>query len=264
MWIDTKQWTDDWEELEKLTSGGQAAAKKIKSKKNGQVAFLKILSRQDSHERRARFFREASAYSACSHPNMPRLLESNAHQHQLNGYKLFMATELVAGPTLEKYIESTGPMDFEDALHCVDQLLDVVEYCHGEDWVHRDIKHDNIILKDGDVKNPILVDFGLSFKAEITADFQTEQTQEIGNRFLRLSEFMVGSPLKRDARSDLAGIGGILFYILTKTISGSNWDGEARFPHQRNGVAENLRVISKSSFLPLLNFFDRNCPANSC
>jgi serine/threonine-protein kinase len=54
--------------------------------------------------------------------------------------------------------------------------------------VHRDIKPDNIILKSGVPSEVVLLDFGLNYHEQPDADFQTENWQEVGNRFLQCHE----------------------------------------------------------------------------
>ncbi len=78
-WSDSVNWTDNWNVEHEIEGGAQAAVKKVKHKKTGLVAFLKILNRQTNTERRSRFFREAGAYATVSHAGIPSLIESNAH-----------------------------------------------------------------------------------------------------------------------------------------------------------------------------------------
>ena len=60
-WSNSKKWDEAWFVERDLDSGGQAAAKLVKNRLTGEVAFLKVLNRQNDFERRARFFREATA-----------------------------------------------------------------------------------------------------------------------------------------------------------------------------------------------------------
>ncbi len=203
-WTSIKNQGEEWGNHQKLGKGGQGVTYKVNNRRDGAAACMKVLSRQDDHERRARFFREASAYDTCQHPGVPKLVESNAHEHSDLGFKLYIATEFIVGPTLENRINDCGVLSLSDAALLTLRLLDVVHYLHTEKWVHRDIKPDNIILKDDDPTNPVLLDFGLSYKEGITPNFLTDPNQEIGNRFLRLPELMIGSEEKQDVRSDLA------------------------------------------------------------
>lgn len=258
LWVDNKDWRNTWEEMERIRPGGcQGWGHRVRSHNTGEIAFLKELKSQKAPERRARFFREAAAYESCGHRGLPRLIQSNAHQHRQHGYKPFIVTEFVRGPTLGEVIKKSGSISLEDAVAVTQSLLDVVGYVHRQGWVHRDIKPDNVILRNSNVVEPCLIDFGLGFKATSEEAFSTEQGQELGNRFLRLPELSVDSLTKRDVRSDLTFIGGILFFLLTGQIPATLMDSEGRMPHQRPGAFDHLRTEHKHQLLRLLNFFDK-------
>lgn len=256
MLVDSKTWKETWDTLEDLDGGGQGAVKKVKHKRSGIVGFLKILNKQKDDERRARFYREATAYDSSSNINIPKLLESNAHHYSDHEYKVYIVTEFVAGPTLTQYIEENGARDIYESSGIIFELLDILKYCHDNGWVHRDIKPDNIILNEDLV--PKLLDFGMSFKDGITPDFGTELGQEVGNRFLRLPELRIDSPVKQDVRSDLSFLGGIYFYLLTSIAPVSLKDEEGRMPHQRSIPVSLIKDKAPNSFMELLAFFDKS------
>jgi hypothetical protein len=58
---DARSWDDLWEVVKAGPSGGQATSR-IARRRDGSVelGFVKILTRQDDTERRARFYREAA------------------------------------------------------------------------------------------------------------------------------------------------------------------------------------------------------------
>lgn len=256
-WVNSEDWLQNWTRIESIGGGGQASVVKARHSQTGETACVKILSKQKDIERRSRFFREATAYDTCKHPGIPISVESNAIEHGNLVYKLYIALEYIPGPTLEKYVDAQGAMHFDRAVVLGRGLLDILMHIHEEGWLHRDIKHDNIILRDADISRPTLLDFGLSFKEALTKDFHTEVNQEIGNRFLRLPELAVESIDKRYPRSDLAFAAGIIFYALTARLPGVLIDGDGRMPHQRDNVTSILGKNAGRSIMPLLAFFDR-------
>jgi len=126
-------------------------------------------------------------------------------------------------------------MPFADAVQVFTQLCDVVEYCHARGGLHRDIKPDNVILRDGRV-DAVLVDFGLTFNSGDESHFSTGDWEELGNRFLRLPELSSFGLAKRDARSDVAFLTGILFFCLFGKVPAVLEDEAGRLPHQRDGI----------------------------
>lgn len=257
VWVNDKSWGLAWTEHEKLGQGGQGVTHRVHHNESDSIGCLKKLSKQNDAERRLRFFREATAYDTCQHALIPSLLASNAHNHADPEHKLFLVTEFIPGPTLSKRIEEVGPLSWNDGAILTVELLKAVVYVHANDWVHRDIKSDNIILRNGDVTAPVLLDFGLCYKEGIANTLNTEHGQEIGNRFLRLPELSIGSISKRDERSDLAFIGGILFYVLTGTLPATLQDADGNMPHQRKDALARLTSIAGGITPRLLDFLDR-------
>ncbi|WP_081062483.1 serine/threonine protein kinase [Burkholderia cepacia] len=249
-----KSWTD----FHKLGKGGQGVAYKAKRRSDDFAACIKVLGRQDDTERRSRFSREAMAYDTCQHAGVPKFVESNAHRHSDLKIELYIATEFIAGPTLEDYIKNQcGVMTLPDAIMCTIRLLEILQYLHDEQWVHRDIKPDNIILRNNQLSDPVLLDFGLCYKPGVTQDLETDLGQEIGNRFLRLPEFTIGSEDKQNLRSDLALAGGILYFTLTGIYPATLSDASQRLPHQKEAVVAKLGLVAGHATTRLLAFFDK-------
>ena len=144
-------------------------------------------------ERRARFFREATAYNTIRVGGIPRLIESNTHRHENAGSEPYLATDFIVGPTLRSWRESQTRVELEVAVATTRALLSTLSECHTKGCVHCDVKPDNIILAKGDPARPMLLDFGLSFHNAPEIKLETEHGQEIGNRFLRLPELSAGS-----------------------------------------------------------------------
>lgn len=257
VWVDDKRWELAWTGLEELGQGGQGVTRRVQHNETGTIGCLKLLSKQKDAERRLRFSREATAYDTCQHPLIPRLLASNAHNHAEPDHKLFIVTEFIPGPTLSKLIEELGPLSWMNGANLTVELLKAVVYIHANEWVHRDIKSDNIILRDGEVATPVLLDFGLSYKEGVADTLNTEHGQELGNRFLRLPELSIGSMSKRDERSDLAFVGGVLFYVLTGTLPATLQDAEGNMPHQRKESLARLSAVAGTTTPRLLDFLDR-------
>lgn len=252
----TKAKLAGWKESGDRRSGGQGEVWPVV--RNDEEAFLKLLKSQGDHERRVRMYREAVALSTYSHPGIPHLVESNAANYEDLSYKLYIVTQLIHGPTLREHIEGAGPMAFPTAVKLVDRLLDVVEYYHSRDGVHRDIKPDNIILREASPSDAVLVDFGLAWQPQDEAEHATEDAQELGNRFLRLNELAPGSPNKRDPRSDVTFVVGTLFYAMTGLAPSVLEEPETgRRPHQREGAYERIHAMAQHWTLPILALFDK-------
>lgn len=99
-----------------------------------------------------------------------------------------MVTEFIPGDILSDFIR-TEVMNIFSAVSLTIKLLDTLKYCHQIGIVHRDIKPDNIIIKNNDISTPVLIDFGISFnKVDEYATDLTPTWQQLGNRFFQLPE----------------------------------------------------------------------------
>ena len=257
VWADHARWSDNWTVVEQIPGGGQGDAWRVLSKKNGPERFLKAIRAKRDPERRARFFREASAYDTINGNGIPHLVESNAHRHRDSEIEPYIVTEFIEGLTLRDWRESQVRVELREAIGVTRDLLETLSKCHAARFVHRDVKPDNIILADGEPRRPVLVDFGLNFREGPEIDFETELGQEIGNRFLRLPELSAGSFLKQDSRSDLTFAAGIFFYLLTGRHPGILQDEEGRLPHQRTESYAILQEVAGAVLPRLASFFDQ-------
>ena len=230
IWVDHRRWSESWTGLQNLPGGGQGLARKARRKHDGHTAFVKAIRAKRNAERRARFFREASAYDTIRVLGIPGLIESNAHHWENTGVEPYIATEFIEGPTLRRWREARVQVELGAAIKTSRKLLSILSACHADGVVHRDVKPDNIILANGDASRPWLLDFGLNHHRIEGLDFKTEHWEEVGNRFLRLPELSAGSLLKQDSRSDLSFVAGILFYLLTGQSPDVLQDAEGRLP----------------------------------
>ena len=263
-WVDTKTWGTSWTALRTIPGGGQGKCSVVRQVGgSGAERFLKVPRQQQDKTARQRFHREAIAYSHFSHVQLPRLIESNAHKADDQSYKLYVVTELIQGLNLKDYIAKFGHLSLNDGLTLTTQLLEIIKHLHSCECIHRDIKPGNIILRADNFFDPVLVDFGLNYRSGSNdlSDL-TEAAQEIGNRFLRLPELACQSTLKRDARSDIAFVGGILFFSITGVVPAILLDQDSRMPHQRSGPLEILRNIAGAKALQLMALFDRVFASN--
>ena len=98
IWVDHAKWSEGWTCVETLPGGGQGHARRARRKRDGQVAFLKVIKAKGNSERRARFSREANAYNTIRAHGIPRLIESNALSWEDAEVEPYIATEFIEGP----------------------------------------------------------------------------------------------------------------------------------------------------------------------
>lgn len=76
---------------------------------------------------------------------------------------IYMVTELL-GPSLEDLFNLCGcKFSLKTTLMLFYQLLERMQYMHEKNYIHRDIKPDNILMGLGDKSNVVhMIDFGLT------------------------------------------------------------------------------------------------------
>eukprot|EP00002_Diphylleia_rotans_P002638 TRINITY_DN11679_c0_g1_i3.p1 TRINITY_DN11679_c0_g1~~TRINITY_DN11679_c0_g1_i3.p1 ORF type:complete len:492 (+),score=86.11 TRINITY_DN11679_c0_g1_i3:77-1552(+) len=89
------------------------------------------------------------------------------HPNVLHMYEVFdtadstcYVMEYVPGGDLLNYIVQNGSLDEYTMFKYFQQIISAVEYCHGQNIIHRDLKLENILL-DKEQKNIKIADFGL-------------------------------------------------------------------------------------------------------
>ena len=75
-----------------------------------------------------------------------------------------------------------GPLELNEAAVVVLGVLNVLDKLHTGGSVHRDIKPDNVMVREGDYRSPVLIDFGLTFNLiSLGRRKLTLEPQQVGN-----------------------------------------------------------------------------------
>ncbi|AXW61544.1 hypothetical protein CJO94_05825 [Ralstonia solanacearum] len=227
----------DWEPTlaKKARGGGQGTVVQVRHRQDGTLGAQKALHPEhlNTDERRFRMQQEVSLLNLLKGNGVPRVLWDNMHLWEASGTPLYAVVEWIDGGTLADFC-SGRPKSIDVAVGIVRGLLVTMQRCHAAGVLHRDIKPDNIILRNGDTGAPVLIDFGMGW-AEVDenkfGEFKTGEGQELGNRFIRLPEYAPGHHV-RDTRSDVTMLVAVLFYILTGVAPRQLLDPKERMPHE--------------------------------
>src|SRR3954452_6881146 len=153
----------------------------------------------------SRFRREARSAAPLSHPHVVAVYDQGDDEG-----RMFLAMELVTGHTLREVMQAEGPLTPRAALDILDPVLQALGAAHSAGLIHRDVKPENVILReDGVVK---VADFGLA--RAVTAATSTAQTGVLLGTVAYLSPEQVERGIA-DARSDVYAAGLLLFEMLT-------------------------------------------------
>jgi serine/threonine protein kinase len=85
--------------------------------------------------------READALAQLAHPVVVRGFDA-----VLGGRHPHLLIEHLEGPTLRALLDESGPLALEQLLPLALHVAAALHYMAGEDWVHLDVKPDNIVM----------------------------------------------------------------------------------------------------------------------
>lgn len=232
----SKPWERNWTVRDnEPRSGGQGTVRRVESRaKAGQFGALKVLhdQHQTIRERRYRLLREVQALEYMAGKGTPYVYESNAAAYNDHRQILYAVTAFIDGPTLSKRVNQKR-FDITAARTVTMRLADTLECLHRAGHKHRDLKPDNVILRNDQLDDPVLVDFGMASAGnEHDGEFHTQADQEVGNRFLRLPEYAADTH-RDDPRSDITQLVALMFYMITGITPRVLVDSEGRKPHER-------------------------------
>jgi eukaryotic-like serine/threonine-protein kinase len=194
-----------YEILAPIGKGGMGEVYRAHDSRLNRDVAIKVSNAQFTE----RFTREARAIAALNHTNICHLYDVGPN---------YLVMEYVEGQDLG------GPLDFDDALPIIQQLIDGIEAAHERNIVHRDLKPANIkITPEGVVK---ILDFGLAKAMEPPplqdGSPENSPTLTIGatqaGAILGTAAYMAPEQAKgkaADKRSDIWSFGVILYEVLT-------------------------------------------------
>jgi phage terminase large subunit-like protein len=154
-----------YEMIRMLGQGGMGTVMLARQTATGRPVAIKTLLPDVavSEQSVQRFMREISVASALKHRNIVEYIESGSHRGVI-----YLITEFVDGNDAAKMVHLRGGrLNYLEVGRIMEQVLSALEFAHQRNFVHRDIKDQNILVR-GMYPDLIakLTDFGLakSFK----------------------------------------------------------------------------------------------------
>jgi hypothetical protein len=122
----------------------------------------------------------------------------------------FIVMELMEGSSLKDLVERDGPLQPDDAIAKILDVIDGLQAAHRLDVIHRDVQPSNCFLEtDGRVK---VGDFGLA-KSLVKESHLTKTGAFVGTPHFASPEQVRGETI--DQQTDVYSVAATLFYLLT-------------------------------------------------
>ncbi|MEH2065714.1 MAG: serine/threonine-protein kinase [Nostoc sp.] len=178
-----------------------------------------------------------------NHDQIPRLLA-----YFEDNQEFFLVQEFIEGHTLKAELFPNQHWTEDQVLQLLQQVLDILQFIHSHNVIHRDIKPDNIIRRKQDGKL-VLIDFGAVKQVQtqlLTVAGRTGATIIIGTPGYMSTEQGQGKPRPN---SDIYSLGIIGIQSLTG-LHPINFEedadtGEISWQHQANVSSGLASVLSK-------------------
>jgi serine/threonine protein kinase len=172
---------------------------------------LSVKPKSDRHKQtfqwgRSNFLQEARTLARFEHPcivRVTRVFEANSTAYMLMRFE--------QGQSFEDWLTGLGRSPTQEELdRIVAPVLDALQLLHGENFLHRDIAPDNIIVRaDG---TPVLLDFGAARRA--VAEMSRMLTGIVKAGYSPHEQYSVDSRLQ-GPWSDIYALGGTLYRAVT-------------------------------------------------
>jgi tetratricopeptide (TPR) repeat protein/tRNA A-37 threonylcarbamoyl transferase component Bud32 len=201
----------------------------------GRDVALKELkpAQADRPDAAQRLLKEAQVTGQLEHPNIVPVYELACWPQN---EQPFYTMRLVGGQTMRAIIAAyherrregkTDPLELRRLLGAFVSVCQALGYAHSRGVIHRDLKPENVVL--GAFGEVIVLDWGLAKmlghpddlagpRVALSAQAQTDETlagQILGTPAYMAPEQAEGQLDQLDARTDIYGLGAILFEILT-------------------------------------------------
>lgn len=204
-----KEIANRYQILSLIGQGGMADVYRAKDKILDRVVAIKVLRSKLSEDPMVlvRFQREASAASRLSHPNVVDIYDVGEYEGMH-----YIVMEYVRGRTLKQLIMQRGALNFTEALDIMKQLVGAVIAAHQKNIIHRDIKPQNVLIKDdGTIK---ITDFGIAVASDSVQ--LTLNNAVMGSAHYLAPETAQGK--EPTEQVDIYSLGIVFYELLTGTV----------------------------------------------
>ncbi len=154
-----------------------------------------------------RFQREALSASSLSHPNIVEIYDVGEDEGNF-----YIVMEYIEGKTLKQLIKKRGVLSLPEAIDIMLQLLDALASAHDSYIIHRDIKPQNIMIKESGLVK--ITDFGIAMALNSAQLTQTNSVMGSVHYLPPEQASGKGSTI----RSDIYSLGILMFEMLTGKV----------------------------------------------
>ncbi|MEL6530123.1 MAG: serine/threonine-protein kinase [Pseudomonadota bacterium] len=182
-----------------------------------------------------RFEGERNRLAQLEHPNIARIVDGGTTESGAP----YMTMEFVEGVPIDAHVKSAR-LGRQARLGLIVRLCEALSHAHGRLVLHRDIKHDNVLINtDGELR---LIDFGV---ASLLDDPDSAQGRGPLTIAFAAPEQLLGNPVS--AATDIFAVGMLTHMLETGALPARQSDGGVGINAARIGDADLAAILTKAT-----------------
>ena len=193
---------------------------------------------------RERILREARILASLEHPGIVPIHDVGT----LGDGRLFYVMKRVRGERFDDFVR--GPRVRSELLRAFLQVCDAVAFAHAAGVIHRDLKPQNVML--GAFGEVLVLDWGV---AKTSHQASTPISEGAAATAAGTPGYMAPEQMNGDAdeRADVYGLGGLLFFLLTREHpsatreTAKQWASGANVPSALRAICERARAADAAA-----------------
>lgn len=157
----------------------------------------------------------------------------------LQNNKIALVSEFADGGTLTELVKNNGGLlPVDQSIKIIFQVLDGLDYLHSKNMIHRDIKPDNILIKNGVI---CLADFGVS---KLVATGLTQSVVSGTPAYMSPESFQG----YRNSQTDIWSVGVVFYQLLTGRLP---FAGNDSFSLIHSIISNNINPLPDGVPIPI-------------
>ena len=229
-----------YEILRPLGEGGMGKVYLAKDKRFGKQVVVKVPTMEaGDKEFKDRFMREIASLATLEHPHIVTTVDWG----EIEGIPFLVLRYLGGGSLRDRITDTQGyykPMLMEGLNLWLPQIASALDFIHTKNWVHRDLKPDNILFDEAG--NPYLADFGIAKALEgAPMGVKTTKGAFIGTPQYMAPEMHLGKSI--GPRADQFGLAVLVYEALAGKIPFAGATPTAIFVEVMQGKAKPIHEL---------------------
>ena len=235
-----KTLSNRYEILRPLGEGGMGKVYLAKDKRFGKQVVVKVPTMEaGDKEFKDRFMREIASLATLEHLHIVTTVDWG----EIEGIPFLVLRYLSGGSLRDRITDAQGyykPMPLEGLNQWLPQIASALDFIHSKNWVHRDLKPDNILFDEAG--NPYLADFGIAKALEgAPMGVKTTMGAFIGTPQYMAPEMHLGKGI--GPRADQFGLAVLVYEALAGKIPFAGATPTAIFVEVMQGKAKPIHEL---------------------